>query len=84
MLYVVGAATPDVVMACPVAGGGAPTTYNIETKKNYFVTKHPCGHCKRKGVTHVPVNCLFNPVNKDKLDVKNALQTSMRAAADGK
>ena len=23
MFYVVGAATPDVVMACPVAGGGA-------------------------------------------------------------
>ena len=66
------------------SGITAPNTYNNETKKNYFITKHPCIHCNRKGVTHVPVNCLYNPVNKGKLDAKNALQTARRAAAGGK
>ena len=65
-------------------GVASPTTHNIETKKNYFVTKHPCSHCKRESVTHVPVNCLYNPVNKDKLEAKNAPQTARRAAAGGK
>ena len=75
---------PDTGHAMTTSGITAPNTYNNETKKNYFVTKYPCSHCKREGVTHVSVNCLYNPVNKDKLDAKNALQTARRAAAGGK
>ena len=75
---------PATGHAMTTAGVAAPTTYNPETKQNYFVTKHPCSHGNREGVTHVPVNCMYNLINKDKLDAKNALQTARRAAAGGR
>ena len=53
---------PTTGHAMTTAGVAAPTKYNPETRKNYFVTKHPCSHCNSKGVTHIPVNCLYNPV----------------------
>ena len=61
------------------AGVAVPPTYNIETQKHYFVTKHACSHCKREVITHVPLDCLYNPVNKARLDVKNAAQAARRA-----
>ena len=65
------------------AGVAAPTTYNPETRKNCLVTKHPCSHCNREGVMHVPVNFLYTPVNKAKLDAINALHAARRAGAGG-
>ena len=61
------------------AGVSAPTTYNSDTQKFYFVTKHACSHCGRDGVTHVPPSCLYNPINKARLDVKNVARAATKA-----
>ena len=65
--------------AMTTAGTAAPTTYNAETQKYYFVEKQACSHCARTAITHVPTNCIHNPANKAQLDARNALQAARRA-----
>ena len=61
------------------AGTAAPTTYNAETQKYYFVEKQACSHYSQTAITHVPTNCIYNPAKKAQLDARNALQAARRA-----
>ena len=68
-----------VTSALTTSGLSVSVTYNPETQKHYFNSKQSCGYCKRDAITHVPVNCLHNPENKDKLDAYLARQAARKA-----
>ena len=77
--YTAPAGQATVTSALTTGGVSVPVTYNPETQKHYFNTKQSCGFCKRDAITHVPINCLYNPENKDKLDAYLARQAARKA-----